>query len=256
MNENPLLQEFEEFALESGSVLEGALLVARIIQPDTNLDWCRDRIGHLSKMMGDEVNALRIAHKLREAGFSGSEEYYKSENSCLEYVLRHRQGIPISLAAVILSICEQLQIKAHGVNFPSHFLVSIESTLIDPFNMQLLNEIDCMRWLKDNKMDGSKAFAPATTRDIVSRMLNNLGMLATANEDGARALEISDFKLVVSPEPFYIHLERIDHWLGLGVNNMARHEMELAIECAPDDATREKLKAGLSSIGEQPSSLH
>ncbi len=256
MSPTPLLQEFESFAEHAASVLDGALLVARVVNPDTDTDWCRQRITHLAQMMGDDISALRIARKLREAGFSGSEQYYKSDNSALEHVLRHREGIPISLAAVVLSICEQRELKAHGVNFPSHFLVSVESTLIDPFNMELLNEMDVVRWLKDNELDSGSAFQVAGPRDIVVRMLNNLGALASSNGDAVRALEITDFKLAVNPELFYIHLERVDHWLELGVSAMARQDMEKAIELAPDEATREKLIQGLDSIEDQPSALH
>ncbi len=256
MEQTQLLSEFKSVLNEELTILEGALLVARLVQPDTNTDWCRERIAHLAQMMGTDVSALRIVRKLRDAGFNGSEEYYKSENSALEHVLRHREGIPISLAVVILAICEELNIKAHGVNFPSHFLVSVGSQLVDPFRMELVDEVNCLEWLKENGISSSQAFRPASTRDIVTRMLNNLGMLATANEDNARALEISDFKLLVTPDPFSVHLERVDYWLQLGVTSMAKHDMEQAIAVAPDENTRAKLKQGLDSLSAQGSQLH
>jgi regulator of sirC expression with transglutaminase-like and TPR domain len=256
MTNTSLLEEFEQYALESSSILEGALLVARIVEPDTDTSWCRQRIQHLAETMGEDVSGPRIARKLKEAGFTGSEEYYKSQNSALEHVLRKREGIPISLAVVMLAICEELQLQAHGVNFPSHFLVSVQSTLIDPFSMKLVNEADCMRWLKDNNVDTSQAFAMASRRDIVLRMLNNLGMLASANNDHARALDISDYKLAITADRFYVNLERVDLWLKLGVNSMARQDLELAIGHAPDESTRQRLQSKLAVIRETSTALH
>ena len=237
-------------------MLEAALLVTRIVDPDANPDWCRERIDCLARDLDGENSATSLAQGLKQEGFSGAADHYKSENSSLEHVLRLRKGIPISLAAVLLSICEKLEVTAHGVNFPSHFLVSIEDTLIDPLNMQSVTRADCLRWLKNRNLESNGAFRPATVPNLVERMLNNLAFLAQANDDYARELELSDFKLLVTSQPFPLYVERVRLWLRLGVNGMAQHDLKIALELAPDETTRESLLQGLADISERRSALH
>lgn len=256
MSHTQLLRELREFTSGEPSVLEAALLITRIIDPDADQDWCQERIGNLARDLGGENSATSLVQGLKQKGFSAAAEQYKPENSSLEHVLRHRKGIPISLAAVLLCICERLEVPAHGVNFPGHFLVSIEDTLIDPLNMQSVTKAECLRWLKNRNLESSGAFRPASAQIMLERMLNNLAVLAQANDDHARELELSDFKLLVTSQPFTLYVERVRLWLRLGVNGMAQHDLKIAVELAPDEAARESLQQGLANIAQRRSALH
>ena len=256
MTDQNIVQALEDFSQKQGSVVTGALIVSRIIDPDTDADWCQAQLAELAQIMPSNASAIDVAHVLQEQGFRGSEAYYRSENSALAHVLLSREGIPISLAMVILGVCELLGLEATGINFPTHFLVSVDSTLIDPFTMTIADESECQRWLQDSNLDPQIAFTPASPRDTVLRMLHNLSSLARAGNDNARALELSDYKLAVAPDLLPIYLERIELWLALGVADMARRDLDSAIELAPDEASKNKLRERLVELADVPSKLH
>lgn len=256
MTDPSIVKALENFATAPESVVNGALIVSRIVYPATDEDWCRAKLAELAQSMPHEASAVDVAHILQESGFHGSEAYYKSENSALAHVLESGEGIPISLAVVILGVCEYLGLEATGINFPSHFLVSVASTLIDPYTMTLADESECHRWLEDNKLDARTAFTPASAIETVLRMLNNLSGLAQASEDHARALELSDYKLALVPTLLPVYLERVECWRALGVAEMARRDLTTAIELAPDKAAREHLQQRLLSMAELKPRLH
>ena len=256
MTDPNIVQALEEFAREQGSVVTGALIVSRIIDPETDIDWCRAQLAELAQTMPSNANAADVAHILQEQGFHGSEAYYKSENSALAHVLESREGIPISLAVVTLGVCEQLGLEAIGINFPTHFLVSVADTLIDPFTMTIADESECQRWLKDHDLDEQIAFTPASPTDTVLRMLHNLSSLARATEDNARALELADYKLAVSGDPLPIYLERAELWLVLGVTDMARRDLNAAIDLAQDETTKNELRERLAAMADVQPKLH
>ena len=86
------------------------------------------------------AQAASVLAMLRKAGFQGAEQYYDPDNSALELVLRRKRGIPISMAAVTIGVCEALGLDARGINFPGHFLVTIEGELVDPFLLQRVDD--------------------------------------------------------------------------------------------------------------------
>lgn len=254
---NPnLVEALQGYATEPTSVVEGALLVARIIDPDSDSQWCRQRLQEIANEIGSEISAAGLAQALGELGFAGATDYYLSANSNLEHVLRERTGIPISLAVVLIGIAEQIGLKAHGVNFPSHFIVSVDHILIDPFNMSLFNETESYRWLRQKGLDPATAFSVATPQVMVVRMLNNLTGLARASNDLPRALELADYKLAVTPDRLPTYLERAELWLAVGVNDMARRDLQSALALAPDNNSRLSIEQRLSRLPEKPTRLH
>jgi regulator of sirC expression with transglutaminase-like and TPR domain len=244
------------FAAEPRSTVEAALLVSRIVRPETDPQWCRGELSRLAETVTAPAGADSVVETLRNAGFRGSSDYYKFENSALEHVLRRHEGIPISLAAVIIGVCERLGLPAQGINFPGHFLVAVAGQLVDPFSMQLTDEASARAWLRQHNSNPEQAFTAASPITVLNRMLNNLSMLARSRGDHARALELTDFKLLVSPAPLAVYLERVDLWESLGVAAMARHDLEAALALDPEEALRQELTGRLASLAGQPDQLH
>ena len=132
------------------------------------------------------VRALNT-YLFQEQRFSGSEKYEDPRNSCLNEVLDHRTGIPITLSIVYMEIARRAGLHIDGINFPGHFLVrcpdvgkrATSGLLIDPFHSgALLSEHDC-RVLLQKHVRSEIAFsksllAPATRKEIIVRMLLNL----------------------------------------------------------------------------------
>ena len=134
----------------SDGLLSGALAIAmhqmRDVKPaavDRQLQGYADRVR--SRVRGDQPQAL-FAHLhevlFEEEKFAGNaDDYYAAENSYLPAVLRHRRGLPISLALVYKLVADRLGLNTWGVGLPGHFLVGIDdggddqrSTLVDPFH--------------------------------------------------------------------------------------------------------------------------
>src|SRR5207253_902657 len=126
-------------------------------------------------------------------GFVGNiEDYYNPANSYLPDVLRTRRGLPITLTLVYKCVAEQIGLTVCGINSPGHFLAAVRAPgrqtgsggadswmYVDPFyGGDLLDAQDvCRRITETTGMlpaDPTQWLAPATHRQWLARMLNNL----------------------------------------------------------------------------------
>ena len=114
-----------------------------------------------------------------DLGFRGNEiDYNDPRNSCLNYVLDRRTGIPIALSVVYIEVARRLGRPVAGVGLPGHFIVQYDdgefATYIDPFHSgQLLSQEDCRQLARDRTGSDADAtaLAPVGTRYILVRML-------------------------------------------------------------------------------------
>lgn len=119
-----------------------------------------------------------------EENFTGNkEEYDDPRNSYLNDVLQRKMGIPITLSLVYTEVAQRKGLPLVGVGFPGHFLVKHpgppSEIVIDPYHHGIvLAPADCVSLLRAHF--GSEAelkpeyLAPASKRQILARMLNNL----------------------------------------------------------------------------------
>ncbi|MCE2459614.1 MAG: tetratricopeptide repeat protein [Pseudomonadales bacterium] len=245
----PLREALERFLDGGDDPVEGALIVAEIVDETADANWSRDEIGRLADAIGTqgEITPRRVVRQFAQSGFRGARKnYYEVDNSVLHHVLRTRRGIPISLGVVLIGIARRLGLDALGVNFPRHFLVTIDDLLVDPFAVSPTTIDNCRQWLKENKVDETGAFNIADARDIAVRMLNNVRMLVQGQGDFSRALEISDYQLMIFPDSYGLYVERADAWLGLRAPEMVVRELEEAVRHAPDDAIADRLRDRIS----------
>lgn len=250
----PLSDAFRAFAASVCAPVDGALLVSRIVRPATDEAWCRAELARLSEAASPEPAALVAS--LREAGFGGAQDYYARDNSALDYVLRERRGIPITLAMVVIGTAEPLGITATGINFPGHFMVALNGEPYDPFAMAPLDAAAQTEWLGRAGVDADAAFRPAGGREVVLRMLNNLKGLALAEGDSANALELSSYQLIVASDALPIHVERAELWRNLGALDQARVEIEAALGLAKDATLRARLETWLERLAAARPTLH
>jgi regulator of sirC expression with transglutaminase-like and TPR domain len=252
----PLLADFQRFQRHPEDVIEGALLVSRLVDPTTDTQWCRAELLKLANAVGAAGNAHRVLEVFRAEGFRGADTYYEARNSALQSVLATRQGIPISLAVCLIGVARLLDIPAQGVNFPGHFLLTVERQLIDPFELSVLDAEARAARLAAAGVPPGLALRPASASDIVQRMLNNLRGLSDTRGDATSALEITDYQCVLAPRDFGLRMVRADLWQALGVEGMARHEWELARELAPNAEARAGVETRLRTQPAAPRNLH
>ena len=238
-----------EFVAAGDDVVEGALLAARIIDADSDVAWARGEIARIADGVR-EPSPEAVVAALAERGFQGAgERYYEVENSLLDHVLRSRRGIPITLGVVLMGVARHHGLEALGINFPRHFLVTLGDLLVDPYAVAPTSIESCRTWLKENRVSEAGAFAIATPSDVVLRMLNNVRMLLHARGDYVRALDISDYQLVIVPDAYGLHVERADAWLALNAPEMVVEELRKAAEHAPDAAIAERLRERIEQAG-------
>ena len=157
------------------------------------------------------VRALN-AYLFQEQGFSGNERYEDPRNSCLNEVLDHRTGIPITLSLVYMEIARRAGLHIDGINFPGHFLVrcpdvgkrASSGLLIDPFHGgALLSERDCRVLLQKHvgtEIAFSKSLlAPATRKEIIVRMLLNLKRIYVHMRSFPQARTVTELLVALTP---------------------------------------------------------
>ena len=241
-----LQKELAGFLEAPDDPVEGALVVARIIDADADVDWAREEIGRLAAEVGEGAEAATLAARLARLGFTGAgSRYYDAENNRLDHVLRTRQGIPISLGVIMLGVARRLGLTAAGVNFPRHFLVTIGDVLVDPYAMAPTTVENCRAWLKRNDVREEDAFEEAAPVDIAMRMLNNVRNVAHERGDFALSLDLSDYQLMIVPNSYALRTERADAWLALEAPEMVVAELEQAVAAAPTKRIAERLRGRL-----------
>ena len=109
------------------------------------------------------------------------------ENSCLNYVLDNRTGIPLTLSCVYMELAGRVGLPMLGVNLPLHFVIrpAVEDVevLVDPFNAgEIISVEDAEALLSPLYGDGAKVEIDRTffndnkpkPRSFLTRMLTNL----------------------------------------------------------------------------------
>ncbi len=79
MPDMPTLEaDFAHFPRQPATVLEGALLISRMVDLGTNVTWCREEIRRLAARVNVQVNAGAVIDVPREADFAGAVDYYEA----------------------------------------------------------------------------------------------------------------------------------------------------------------------------------
>jgi regulator of sirC expression with transglutaminase-like and TPR domain len=172
-------------------------------------------------------------------------------------VLSRRLGIPISLSLVYLEIARRLGRPMSGVSLPGHFIVLYEDTQsrywIDPFHRgRILTFDDCRDLVRettgvDLRLHPS-VLAPASGRQILTRMLTNLKSIYLKGQALDKAKQVIDLLVLAHPDDpeeyrvrGLIHLQRLDH-------RAAKADLEMFLRLAPAGPERMQVEQQLIQI--------
>lgn len=187
--------EFERLLLRRSHVdlLQVALEIARDAYPqlsfENTLEWVGRRAEELSssvRVVESDRDVLQMVARCLAGthGLHGDREAFsRPESSYVHRVIETGVGIPISLSLVYVAVAQKAGIDLVGVAAPMHFLVRFDGAsstyFVDAFNQgRLLRYNRCLDWL--HRMtelpfdEIEPMLEPATPREIVIRMLNNL----------------------------------------------------------------------------------
>jgi regulator of sirC expression with transglutaminase-like and TPR domain len=158
------------------------------------------------------ATVLRVLYG--DLGFRGnSDDYYDPRNSFLNEVLDRRTGIPITLGVVLIEVCRRVGIEASGVSYPGHFLVRSPTgggaIFIDPFAGVPLDEDDLrtiyQRATGDDGPIDPRRLEPATRKQILLRMLNNLRGVYESRSDETRLRDVLARMTALAPTDDFGH---------------------------------------------------
>jgi regulator of sirC expression with transglutaminase-like and TPR domain len=208
-----------------------------------------------ARVRGTQKQAL-LAHLheylFDELGFRGNEDdYYVAGNSYLTKVLKTKRGLPIALSLIYKSVAERVGFRCWGVNLPGHFVCGIESEgatmLVDAFSGGRLLSIDeAHKHLQQQygmEVEWSdELLTPATNRQWLTRMLQNLLNLFGSRGRYANVAAILELEMILWPEE-----EQLQRDLGLvlarcGLSGPACSWLESYLENNPDDPQSGELK--------------
>ena len=194
------------------------LQVGRILEPRLDALTALTRLDQLAAEVAaqwdDRASLLRGVNALcivlfRHHHFRGdTETYYEPNNCCMHRALDTEQGMPITLAVIMLEVGRRVGLPLHGVGAPFHFLVKYEDELgehyLDPFHAgraidreQLASR---MRQTNPGAGPSAEAFLSSVTkRQILQRILTNLKGACVRKRQFPAALETSEFLLALTP---------------------------------------------------------
>jgi regulator of sirC expression with transglutaminase-like and TPR domain len=152
------------------------------------------------------------AHLFQDLGFRGNDEdYYDPRNSFLNEVIDRRVGIPISLSVLYLEVGRRLGLDLVGISFPGHFLVmwrgagDEDPLLVDPYHRGVALAREVLEERLETALGKGTALAaehlqPATSRQILTRILNNLRGIYQRSGDGARERGVLERLAILNPK--------------------------------------------------------
>lgn len=160
--------------------------------------------------------ARLLAQVLGGAGFRGdSDEYHAARNSHLGSVLERKSGLPILLSAVWVLVGQGAGFVVEGVGLPAHFIARVGGeggVYVDPFaGGDPLTVADCQRLvarLSQGRLGWrDEMLRPATTRELLERVLRNLMNSHGREDDLPRLYQLTRLAGVLlpdSPEPLLL----------------------------------------------------
>ncbi|MCA9211688.1 MAG: tetratricopeptide repeat protein [Planctomycetales bacterium] len=198
-------------------MLAGALLIAKLDNPELDVQTYMDAVNAMADEIRSEFKpdmpapdrlAVLDDYLFARNAFHGSRtDYYNEANSHMDRVIDDREGLPIALSVLYMSLAKRLDLNVVGVGLPGHFVVRHEPTggeaqLIDVFDRgKRLSREDAgiLVATTSGRRVAASDFETSRPQEILVRMLINLHGLAQARRDTASMLRYCE--AVVSIEP-------------------------------------------------------
>jgi regulator of sirC expression with transglutaminase-like and TPR domain len=253
-----------------------ALAIARPEYPNLNTDVYVARISALadevaSHLCGGENDPERSIAALnyvlfRKHGFRGNREaYFDARNSFLNDVIERRVGIPISLSVLYMEVGRRLGLPLWGVGFPGHFLVKYrdddQEIIIDPFDGGEIKTHDSLERLLAGLYGQRVALTPellepATKRQTLRRMLNNLKFIYIKLRELVKALGALDRMMIAEPDQPEDLRERGQIYLALEYYPQAKADFEDYLGLVPNAPDAGKINEYLAELAKRGTSIH
>ncbi len=234
--------------------------IGRVVDPNLNLTQLRRELDDFATPLARRVAQLpdatgALLQEFRNAGFGAVSTAVEARHSNVHYVLHARQGIPISLAMLLLECGRRCGMQGFGINFPGHFLLSLQGLIIDPVGLDVLDSQSLQA-----RGIGEDALQAATPVMIALRMLNNLKALHLAAQSYINALLMVDMQMAVSSGQqeltASLEYERGEYWEQLGGFSAAREAFQKCAELSSMPQLQEQARKRLQQLQGRSETWH
>ena len=208
-----LLRQFEQLAQSSPSghwsLEKGVILLQKFGYPDeetNSLSQSLDLLAQeVSTLIEDSQSPEQIIQILThylffEKGFEGNKiDFFETDNTYFSRVLDRRKGIPITLTALCVFLGQRIGLPIVGVGLPGRYIAKYESLTqpiyFDPFNEgRVLSQEDCASLTEQMGYHFKEHYLiAATSRETLTRMMNNLIVIYNKNSESEKVRCLSDF---------------------------------------------------------------
>lgn len=226
------LEKLAQSADENIELAFAAIAIATLSQPDIHPERFFNHLDKLKLLVAenhaallqqgetDDVNTrLRALQEVMviDQGYEGDQKNYDDlQNADLIRVIERRKGLPIALCILYIHAARSQGWEIAGLNLPGHFVCRLEKDgerlIFDPFHSgRILQAPDLRQIVKQTagpQAELSAAyFEPATNRDILIRLQNNIKYRLIDAEDYEAALKIVDVMRLIAPEEYRLLLD-------------------------------------------------
>ncbi len=234
-------------------LFKGGCIVARIINEKANIDWASAELQRLVSEIR-RLNADGILETMASQGYKNDKrDPMRPEANQIDYVLRRKKGIPISFGLIIMCLADRVGVGYHGVNFPGHFLITLDEKLVDPLSFQYV-DYDKLRQIADaQKLGDEVLLEPCMNHEVIGRMIFNLQIIAMDLMDLELALDLNEYMGTVLPNSFQVPLTRSDIWIGLDDYDEAKIQCGKALAMAPNDEIADFIQQRITHLEQKDS---
>lgn len=242
-------------------LLQAALLIAKLDNEEVDVDAYLKRVDQMAAEIVSTLPENATAEQRLTAldqylfeknGFRGSRfEYYVKSNSYVNEVIDDREGLPITLSVVYISMARRLGLNVTGIGLPGHFVVRYQpedaasaAVLIDPFERgKRLTAEDAAQKIRGAGFpDLPRFYESQTTSQIVQRMLSNLLNLAEANRQDDDVLRYLEVLTEIAPNDPEYRAKRLEMRARTGRLADAIADADWFITTEPAGTDRERVQ--------------
>jgi regulator of sirC expression with transglutaminase-like and TPR domain len=252
-----------------------ALTIAAHEYPNLDIDAYLSRIEQLAAAaearLGANPDVYRSIAALnyvffKEHGFRGNRQhYFDPKNSFLNEVLDRKTGIPISLSVLYIEVARRIGLPLQGIGFPGHFLVKYvgdkEEIVLDPFNQGEILSRRRLEAMIDRLYDVKVVFEPhflepASKKQILRRMLNNLKIIYLRKNEFIKGLAIVERLLVLDPASAEDIGDRGLIYLQLECFKQALEDLETYLRLAPHAEDAPAIRKQINVLARRVTQIH
>lgn len=211
----------------------------------------------------DEERINQLLHLVyQEWGFHCCyEDYFHTENLLLNQVIRKKQGMPVSLGAIVLYLAAVLELPLYPVNFPTQLILRAEIRqpngatkvrFINPWNGEFLTIEMLNKWLEGEIGFGAEVTPVLLKRAEVGNLLERIEtvfkMALTREGRYEEALRLIEYRLTFIPEDPYEIRDRGMVLASMDCYQAALEDINYFIDQCPEDPSAEILKMEVQGL--------